>query len=42
LLSAENPALRTWTVDHEGFGWLSTRRAKGEQCALDGVRVDLR
>lgn len=33
--------LRLWIADHEGTAWVSMPRAKAEQHALDGARLEL-
>lgn len=41
VLSTPTADLRLWIVDHEGTEWVSMSRAKAEQNALDGARVEL-
>lgn len=41
VLYAEGAELRLWIVDHDGNEWVSMRRAKAEQHALDGAQLEL-
>jgi len=41
VLDAAGAGLRLWVVDHEGAPWVSMPRAKAEQNALDGARLEL-
>jgi hypothetical protein len=41
VLYPEDAELRLWIVDHDGAEWVSMRRSKAEQHALDGARLEL-
>jgi hypothetical protein len=41
VLHAGRAELRLWIVDHEGVAWVSMPRAKAEENALDGARLEL-
>ena len=41
VLYAPDAELRLWVVDHEGIAWVSMPRAKAEQNAIDGARLEL-
>ncbi len=41
FLYAEESELRLWIVDHEGVEWVSMRRSKADQHAIDGAKLEL-
>lgn len=41
VLYAEEAELRLWIVDHEGVEWVSMRRSKADQHAIDGAKLEL-
>ncbi len=41
VLDTERGALRLWIVDHEGLEWVSMRRSKADEHAIDGARLEL-
>jgi hypothetical protein len=41
VLYAEEAELRLWIVDHEGVEWVSMRRSKADEHAIDSAKLEL-